>query len=70
MVMIENRSAIVRLSSVIAFAAAVLVSGCATDSSLLGDGTSVTASDPTRLTQSGFLSDYGRRRVSRVLIAG
>ena len=60
MIMIDNRSAIVRLSCLIAFAAAVLVSGCATDSSLLGDGTGVTASDPTRLTQSGFLSDYGR----------
>jgi hypothetical protein len=42
-------------------AVAVLAGGCAsTDSSLFGSGTSVTASDPTRLTQSGFLSDYGR----------
>ncbi|UHD18030.1 hypothetical protein [Thiocapsa bogorovii] len=60
MIMIDNRSAMVRLSCVIVFAAAVLVSGCATDSSLLGDGTGVTASDPTRVTQSGFLSNYGR----------
>jgi hypothetical protein len=45
----------------LALAAAVLASGCAsTDSSLLGSGTGVTASDPTRVTQSGFLSDYGR----------
>ena len=44
-----------------ALAAAVLAAGCAsTDSSLLGSGTGVTASDPTRLTQSGFLSDYKR----------
>jgi hypothetical protein len=26
----------------------------------LGSGTGVTASDPTRLTQSGFLSSYAR----------
>ncbi len=58
--MIDNLSAMVRLSSIMAFAAAALVSGCATDSSLFGDGTSVTASDPTLLTRSGFLSDYGR----------
>jgi len=45
----------------IAIAAAVLAAGCAsTDSSILGSGTGVTASDPTRLTQSGFLSDYKR----------
>jgi len=41
--------------------AAIVTGGCAaTDSSLLGRGTGVTASDPTRLTQSGFLSNYGR----------
>ena len=44
-----------------ALAAAVLAAGCAsTDSSLFGSGTSVTASDPTRLTQSGFLTNYAR----------
>ena len=45
-------------------AAAALAAGCAsTDStgpSILGSGTGVTASDPSRLTQSGFLSDYAR----------
>jgi hypothetical protein len=42
-------------------AAAVLAAGCASnDASLFGSGTGVTASDPTRLTQSGFLSDYKR----------
>lgn len=42
-------------------ALALLLGGCAsTDDSLLGRGTGVTASDPTRLTQSGFLSSYGR----------
>jgi len=40
--------------------AVVLATGCATDSNPLGSGTSVTASDPSRLTRSGFLSDYGR----------
>jgi len=45
----------------LAVAAAVFAAGCAsTDSSILGSGTSVTVSDPTRLTQSGFLSDYAR----------
>ncbi len=45
-------------------AGAALLAGCAsTDSSmssLMGSGTGVTASDSTRLTQSGFLSDYAR----------
>jgi hypothetical protein len=46
-----------------ALTGAVLVGGCAsTDSSLMGSGTGVTASDPTRFTQSGFLSDYARLR--------
>lgn len=43
-----------------AFAAAVLLAGCATTDSVMGGGTGVTASDPTRMTQSGFLSDYKR----------
>lgn len=45
-------------------AGAVLLSGCATtDSSMsavMGSGTGVTATDTTRLTRSGFLSDYAR----------
>ncbi|MTW21728.1 DUF3313 domain-containing protein [Allochromatium palmeri] len=40
--------------------AAVLAAGCATNSNPLGSGIDVTASDPSHLTQSGFLSDYGR----------
>jgi hypothetical protein len=44
----------------LAIAGAVLVAGCAATDSLLGSGTSVTASDPTRFTRSGFLSDYAR----------
>lgn len=43
-----------------------LFAACAaTDSaytSVLGSGTGVTASDPTRFTKSGFLSDYARLR--------
>ena len=39
----------------------VFLSGCATDnSSLTGSGTGITATDPARLTRSGFLSDYTR----------
>ena len=37
-----------------------LLAGCATDGSMLGNGTSITASDKTRMTKSGFLSDYSR----------
>jgi hypothetical protein len=42
-------------------AGAVLATGCGSlESTVLGSGASVTASDPARLTRSGFLSDYGR----------
>lgn len=48
----------------LAVATAVLSGGCTStqsmDSAVMGSGTGVTASDPTRLTKSGFLSDYGR----------
>ncbi len=45
----------------IVLVAAVAAGGCAsTQSTLFGSGTSVTASDPSRMTQSGFLSDYKR----------
>ncbi|WP_295399905.1 DUF3313 domain-containing protein [uncultured Thiocystis sp.] len=43
-----------------ALTAAMCIGGCATDSNPFGSGASVTASDPTRLTQSGFLSNYAR----------
>ena len=48
-----------------ALVTAVLLAGCAatspaSTSSAAGSGTGVTASDPTRMTQSGFLSDYKR----------
>ncbi|WP_295586149.1 DUF3313 domain-containing protein [uncultured Lamprocystis sp.] len=47
-----------------ALAGMALITGCASLNSgvsgLMGSGTGVTATDPTRLTQSGFLSDYAR----------
>lgn len=44
-----------------ALVGAALVAGCAsTGSALFGSGAGVTASDPSRLTRSGFLSDYQR----------
>ena len=43
-----------------ALAAVMLTGGCATDSNSFGSGESVTVSDPTRQTNSGFLSDYSR----------
>lgn len=48
----------------VALAGAVVVAGCASTesglSSVLGSGAGVTASDTSRMTQSGFLSDYAR----------
>ena len=41
-----------------ALAVCALLAGCASDNSMFGDGTGITASDRTRMTQSGFLSDY------------
>jgi len=44
-----------------ALAATALLSGCASNGGGLSTaGSGVTASDPARLTRSGFLSDYGR----------
>ena len=42
--------------------AAALLAGCASTDSVMGSGTSVTATDTARLTRSGFLSDYARLR--------
>jgi hypothetical protein len=61
LIMIERSAGTRRWIRSASLAGVVLAAGCAsTDSNLLGSGTSVTASDPTRLTQSGFLSDYKR----------
>ena len=44
----------------VALAATAMLAGCAGDSSIMGDGANVTATDTKRMTQSGFLSDYAR----------
>ncbi|SBT06017.1 putative Lipoprotein [Candidatus Accumulibacter aalborgensis] len=44
----------------VVLAGCTLLVGCATDSSMLGSGTNITASDKTRMTKSGYLSDYAR----------
>lgn len=49
-----------KLGVCLTLALATLVTGCANDQSLLGSGTTITASDPARMTQSGFLSNYAR----------
>ena len=43
-----------------ALASCTLLAACATDGSVLGSGTNITASDKTRMTKSGYLSDYAR----------
>ena len=59
--MIAFEARTTRWMSGVATVAAALLSGCAgTSDSVMGSGTGVTASDPTRMTQSGFLSDYQR----------
>jgi hypothetical protein len=63
--MIGNDERAVRWIQGCAIAAAALIAGCATtsDSSsagVMGSGTGVTASDASRMTQSGFLTDYKR----------
>jgi hypothetical protein len=62
--MIDTRTLATRWLGGLAVAGAVLAAGCAstdaTMASVMGSGTGVTASDPTRMTRSGFLSDYAR----------
>lgn len=40
--------------------ATTVLSGCQSSGGTLGSGTGVTATDPTRMTKSGFLSDYAQ----------
>ncbi len=40
--------------------ASLLLTGCQAYDTVLGSGTSVTATDATRMTRSGFLTDYAR----------
>ena len=49
-----------KLSVCLALAITSVLTGCASDPSALGNGLNTTASDPSRMTQSGFLSDYAR----------
>ncbi len=47
--------------------ALALTAGCQTYDAALGSGTGVTASDPARMTRSGFLSDYARLKANPLL---
>jgi hypothetical protein len=49
-----------RVSTLAAVLCSALLAGCVSNGSMLGDGTSITASDPSRMTKSGFLTDYAR----------
>lgn len=62
--MIGKKSSIaLRLAFTSAFAVVTGLPGCAsTESTLMGSGTGVTASDPARMTRTGFLSDYAALR--------
>lgn len=55
---IFERTLAARNVGIVVVAACTLLSGCATDNAGSGGGVNVTVSDKTRLTQSGFLSDY------------
>lgn len=59
-----KRTVATRTIAVIALVGSTLLAGCVTDGSALGDGTSITASDKTRMTKSGFLSDYTRLKTA------
>lgn len=48
-----------RTLALLAFSSFTLLSGCATDGDM-GNGANVTASDKTRMTKSGFLSNYAQ----------
>jgi hypothetical protein len=65
-IMIDISAGAARWTWGLALATSVLAAGCtsmnSTYSSVMGSGAGVTASDPARLTKSGFLSDYGRLR--------
>ncbi len=55
---IFERTLAARNVGIVVVATCTLLSGCATDNAGSGGGVNVTVSDKTRLTQSGFLSDY------------
>jgi hypothetical protein len=55
-----HQTVAVHTIALLVLAGCTLLVGCATDSSMLGSGTNITASDKTRMTRSGYLSDYTR----------
>jgi hypothetical protein len=57
---IVERAIGVRTTAAVVIAGCAFLSGCATDGSMLGSGTNITASAKSRMTQTGFLSDYNR----------
>lgn len=61
--MAENNPAAARLARACIFASAIALAGCAsTESTVMGSGSGITASDPTRMTRTGFLTDYAALR--------
>lgn len=65
MVLTTHKLKTLRLSAACLLAvSAMLLAGCAADPSVLGQGASVTATDPSRLTRSGFLTNYARLKTT------
>ncbi len=56
----DKQAVDVRILGIAVLTGCTLLTGCAGDGSALGSGTNITASDKSRMTQSGFLSDYAR----------
>ena len=54
-----------KLGVCLTLAVTAILSGCASDPSVLGNGTTITASDTARMTKSGFLSDYARLKPTK-----
>ncbi|MDO8694552.1 MAG: DUF3313 family protein [Sheuella sp.] len=54
-----------KLGVCLTLAVTAVLSGCASDQSVLGNGTTITASDTARMTKSGFLSDYARLKPTK-----
>ena len=54
-----------KLSVCLVLAITSVLTGCASDQSAFGNGLTTTASDPSRMTQSGFLTDYARLKPTK-----
>ena len=54
-----------KLGVCLTLAITAILSGCASDPSVLGNGTTITASDTARMTKSGFLTDYARLKPTK-----